>query len=138
ARRPTTRASSTASSPPPGPPRAGPRLALAKRGSGAYVNGMSEKDERGLASPACFIGEADPSYMGYLRKEGLVERLNALLEAERAGAKVLLQLMRDHPEAAGALTEVQRDEGRYAGLLTRLVGELGGTPSRRTGDFVEK
>ena len=99
---------------------------------------MSEKEERPHASPACAVGEADSAYMGYLGPAELMERLNALIEAERAGAKVLLRLMRDHPEAADALSEVQRDEGRYAGLLARLVGDLGGTPSPRTGEFVQK
>jgi hypothetical protein len=84
------------------------------------------------------MAEADPAYMGYLPDAELAERLNTLLEAERAGAKVLLALIREHPEAAAALQPVQRDEGRYAGLLTRLVRQLGGEPSPRTGDFVGK
>jgi len=84
------------------------------------------------------MSEADPAYMGYLPAPELAERLNALLEAERAGAKVLLALMRDHPEAKAALEPVQRDEGRYAGLLTRLVRQLGAEPSAKTGDFVGK
>jgi uncharacterized protein DUF6306 len=95
-------------------------------------------EEPKLASPACSMAEADPAYMGYLPDAELAERLNALLEAERAGAKVLLALMREHPEAAAALAPVQRDEGRYAGLLTRLVRGLGAEASTRTGDFVGK
>jgi hypothetical protein len=91
-----------------------------------------------LASPACSMAEADPAYMGFAAKDELIERLNLLLEAERAGAKVLLALMREHEAAAAALAAMQRDEGRYAGLLTRLVRELGGEPSRKTGDFVGK
>jgi hypothetical protein len=95
-------------------------------------------DEKEFASPACAMSEADPAYMGFLPAAELAARLNVLLEAERAGAKVLLALMRDHPEAAPALEAVQRDEGRYAGLLARLVRRLGGVPSDKTGDFVGK
>jgi hypothetical protein len=95
-------------------------------------------EESKLASPACAMAEADPAYMGYLPAAEVVERLNTLLEAERAGAKVLLALMRDHPEAAAALKPVQHDEGHYAGLLTSLVRRLGGEPSTKTGDFVGK
>jgi hypothetical protein len=95
-------------------------------------------DGKKLASPACSMAEADPAYMGYLPPAELVERLNRLLEAERAGAKVLGALRRDHPEAAEELTAVHRDEARYTALLTKLVRGLGGEPSTKTGDFVGK
>jgi hypothetical protein len=96
------------------------------------------EDRDNLASPACSMAEADPAYMGYLPPAEIVERLNRLLEAERAGAKVLTALRRDHPDIAGALAGVHRDEARYAALLTKLVRGLGGEPSRKTGDFVGK
>jgi len=69
--------------------------------------------------------------------EGL---LNTLGEAERAGGRVLHELteMAKSPELRELLKKVGHDEGYYAGELVAHVRRLGGAPSNKTGDFVEK
>src|SRR5579872_4565928 len=66
--------------------------------------------------------------------------LNSLAEAERAGGRVLHELteMARSPELRELLKKVGHDEGYYAGELAAHVRRLGGTPSNKTGDFVEK
>jgi nitronate monooxygenase len=66
--------------------------------------------------------------------------LNALGEAERAGGRILHELteMARAPELRELLKKVGHDEGYYAGELAAHVRRLGGAPSNKTGDFVEK
>jgi nitronate monooxygenase len=66
--------------------------------------------------------------------------LNTLAEAERAGGRVLHELteMAKSPELRELLKKVGHDEGYYAGELSAYVRRLGGAPSNKTGDFVEK
>jgi nitronate monooxygenase len=66
--------------------------------------------------------------------------LNSLGEAERAGGRVLHELteMARSPELRELLKKVGHDEGYYAGELAAHVRRLGGAPSNKTGDFVEK
>jgi len=66
--------------------------------------------------------------------------LNTLGEAERAGGRVLHELteMTKSPELRELLKKVGHDEGYYAGELSAHVRRLGGAPSNKTGDFVEK
>lgn len=70
----------------------------------------------------------------------LEEFLNILGEAERAGGRVLHELteMAKSPELRELLKKVGHDEGYYAGELAAHVRRLGGAPSNKTGDFVEK
>ena len=66
--------------------------------------------------------------------------LNSLGEAERAGGRILHELT-DQPqslELREMLKKVGHDEGYYAGELAAHVRRLGGAPSTKTGDFVEK
>jgi nitronate monooxygenase len=66
--------------------------------------------------------------------------LNMLGEAERAGGRVLHELI-DQAESLDLkelLRKVEHDEGYYAGQIAAHVRRLGGTPSTQTGDFVEK
>ena len=103
----------------------------------------------GFSSPPCYATEF-PGYFG----EGadaaeapsgvdpeLIERLNALLEAERAGARVLA-VLRDGLESAAparALLEaVQKDEGANAVMLYQTIRRLGGMASHETGAFFQK
>ena len=70
-----------------------------------------------------------------------IDRLNELLEAERAGAKVLVAFLDDYARDTPAwrqLSAVQRDEAKNCAILIDLIRRLGGTPSSATGDFVEK
>ncbi|HEY6298496.1 MAG TPA: DUF6306 domain-containing protein [Candidatus Binatus sp.] len=66
--------------------------------------------------------------------------LNSLAEAERAGGRVLHELteLAHSLELREMLKKVGHDEGYYAGELSAHVRRLGGSPSTRTGDFVEK
>ncbi|HYL58514.1 MAG TPA: DUF6306 domain-containing protein [Candidatus Acidoferrales bacterium] len=70
----------------------------------------------------------------------LEEFLNLLGEAERAGGRVLHELTAQAKslELREMLKKVGHDEGYYAGELTAHVRRLGGSPSSKTGDFVEK
>lgn len=74
-------------------------------------------------------------------RDELVARLNVLLEAERAGARVVLAYMTEfEPDSAvhAALRAVQHDEAANCGVLLDLVRRLGGEPSAATGDFAER
>ena len=66
--------------------------------------------------------------------------LNTLGEAERAGGRVLRELvaLTSAPELRELLKKTAHDEGYYAGELMAHVRRLGGAPSNATGDFVEK
>lgn len=70
----------------------------------------------------------------------LESSLNLLAEAERAGGRVLHELseLAESLELCEMLKKVGHDEGYYAGELGTHVRRLGGSPSTRTGDFVEK
>lgn len=71
----------------------------------------------------------------------LLALLNTLLEAERAGAKVLNDFLADYAEGTEAwqtLRKVQRDEAQNCAILMRLIRSLGAEPSKVTGDFVAK
>lgn len=66
--------------------------------------------------------------------------LNTMGEAERAGGRVLHELTGEAKslELREMLKKVGHDEGYYAGELAAHVRRLGGAPSNKTGDFVEK
>lgn len=66
--------------------------------------------------------------------------LNSLGEAERAGGRILHELTEqaESLELRELLKKAGHDEGYYAGELAAHVRRLGGTPSTKTGDFVEK
>ena len=66
--------------------------------------------------------------------------LNALGEAERAGGRVLHELvwLTRSMELKELLKKVGDDEGYWAGELVANLRRLGGNPSNKTGDFVEK
>ncbi len=99
---------------------------------------------RGYASPACSAHEIAPDYFGAvppLSPEEVIGLLNLLLEAERAGARVLAAFLDDYERDTPAwrqLSAVQRDEARNCAILIDLIRRLGGTPSAATGDFLGK
>lgn len=66
--------------------------------------------------------------------------LNTLGEAERAGGRILHELTSEARslELREMLKKVGHDEGYYAGEIAAHVRRLGGAPSNKTGDFVEK
>jgi hypothetical protein len=68
------------------------------------------------------------------------DRLQELLEAERAGVKSL-DLMAEHasaPDRNALFLRFRGDEGRYCAGLHRLISARGGTPTQAVGAFAEK
>jgi nitronate monooxygenase len=70
----------------------------------------------------------------------VVEFLNTLGEAERAGGRVLHDLEQEASslELRELLRKAAHDEGYWAGQIGTHIRRLGGEPSNRTGDFVDK
>jgi len=67
--------------------------------------------------------------------------LNRMLEAERAGANALLNLLEEHPRHGEAWTLLRRmhaDEARNCALLGAEIRRLGAGYSHATGDFLGK
>lgn len=67
--------------------------------------------------------------------------LNTLLEAERAGAKLLAAYLNELPADADAwawLSVIQRDEARNCSVLIHLLLENGFEPGMAVGDFYRK
>jgi 5-formyltetrahydrofolate cyclo-ligase len=98
----------------------------------------------GYASPACSAHEIAPGYFGTvppMSAEEVIGLLNVLLEAERAGAKVLAAFLDDYERDTPAwrqVAAVQRDEAGNCVILIDLIRRLGGAPSAATGDFLGK
>jgi 5,10-methenyltetrahydrofolate synthetase len=117
---------------------------LAQRGLPRQRGATPVTESGGYASPACSAHEIAPDYFGTvppLSAAELTELLNVLLEAERAGAKVLAAFLDDYPRDTPAwrsLAAVQRDEAKNCAILIDLVKKLGGKPSEATGDFLGK
>jgi nitronate monooxygenase len=96
------------------------------------------------SSPACYALETAPDYLGEpptMPVKEVIELLDTLLEAERAGAKVLAAYLDDYERDTPAwrlLAAVQRDEAKNCAILIDLVRRLDGVPSTATGDFLGK
>ena len=75
-----------------------------------------------------------------LTNEELVSALNELLEAERAGARVLLETAHQNSlqNLVLPINEIQRDEVRWCNMLMNVIQSLDIEPSRKTGAFYEK
>ena len=74
-------------------------------------------------------------------QEEQVAFLNRMLEAERAGANALLNILEEHPrrgEAWNALRRVHADEAHNCVVLGKQIERLGGLYSHATGDFLGK
>jgi hypothetical protein len=69
-----------------------------------------------------------------------VDRLNELLEAERAGVETLSRLFSEarSPEMRKLFEEVRNDEAWSCAGLARSIKTRGGTMSEKKGDFAEK
>jgi len=79
--------------------------------------------------------------MNAMSREEFGALLNTLLEAERAGAKLLAAYVNEAPPASelqGVLKAVQRDEARNCAVLIHLLLEAELAPSAATGDFHRK
>lgn len=86
------------------------------------------------------IAEAIHAARGHaMSTHELAAFLNTLLEAERAGAKVVAAFL-EHltlaPEARDCLARIQRDESRNCAELADLLRHLGRDKTARTSDFL--
>jgi Domain of unknown function (DUF6306) len=70
----------------------------------------------------------------------LIDRLNELLEAERAGVDTLSRLCPEArgPEMQKLFEEVRNDEAWFCAGLVRSIKTMGGTISEKKRDFAEK
>lgn len=93
-----------------------------------------------LSSPVCYAEELDRAWRDVIDRVSLVDALNELLLAERAGARAAFALLRAPHDArfTGLLQQVHRDELRWCGMLMAALHGLGATPSARTGAFFDK
>lgn len=76
-----------------------------------------------------------------MTREELGRLLNLLLEAERAGARLLAAYLDELPPGTAdwvGLHHVQRDEARNCAVLIHCLLEAQVTPSMATGDFYRK
>jgi hypothetical protein len=84
--------------------------------------------------------EADDAYMGYVGKDELIAFLNALLETERAGARITLESGRT--AGSGPIAELMRtmhqDEAHWCAMLTRHIKARGAIPSSSVGALYGK
>lgn len=86
-----------------------------------------------IASPACLAHEMEDSYMGFAPVDELVARLNALLEAERAGARLALGLAAGAGGLQPLMIALHRDAVRWCGVLAAAIDRRGAVASSRTG-----
>ena len=70
----------------------------------------------------------------------MVERMQALLEAERAGVACLGLLAEKAPpgEKKDFLVKLRNDEGRFCAGLFRFIEARGATPRQKVGAFADK
>ena len=96
------------------------------------------------SSPPCYVHELTPDYFGEspaMTREEIVRLLNTLLEAERAGARVVAAFLNDYERNTPAriqLAAIQRDEATNCAILIDLIRRMNGEPSHATGDFLGK
>lgn len=98
-------------------------------------------DVKPLASSPCSLAEADALYSGHMTRGELTAFLNLLLEAQRAGVKVMAMMVSDPaapPSHTESLREMSKEEARFCAMLTDQVERLGGAPSTATGPFEDK
>jgi len=78
--------------------------------------------------------------MDALSRDDLLDFLNAMLEAERAGAKALLHIAKDatRDDVSALAKDIHKDEARWCAMLTSAIRRLEGEPSSKTGRFYEK
>lgn len=83
------------------------------------------------------LTDASPNDAGRLE---IIEFLNLLLEAERAGARVALDSARqaDAGPMADLLQHIRHDEARWCAVLLGQIQRLGGKPSPLMGAFHAK
>src|SRR5258706_15662015 len=84
------------------------------------------------SSPACSAHEIAPDYFGEspaMPVDELVALLNVLLEAERAGARVLAEFLNDYERDTPAWRQLaagKGDEAKNCAILIDLIPRLNG------------
>ncbi|MEG0149650.1 MAG: nitronate monooxygenase [Comamonas sp.] len=88
-----------------------------------------------LSSPVCYAPEFERA-----RNAELIESLNELLEAERAGVRVTAQTLAQvqDPATRSLVEAVYRDEVQWCTMLLHAIRAMDGKSSTRTGDFFQK
>jgi nitronate monooxygenase len=76
----------------------------------------------------------------YLSREEVIEFLNEMLEAERAGSRVALRTSKEGISSGlrSVIVAVHRDENRWCAMLIDAIRRLGGTAGSKTGSFYQK
>lgn len=74
------------------------------------------------------------------RSAAIIDRMQELLAAERAGVQCLVVMADRAPagEKKDLLTRLRNDEGRYCAGLFRLIRARGAVPNREVGGFADK
>ena len=101
---------------------------------------MTQDEKSDAGSAPCWMDKADDAYMGYAPPDEVLEFLNEMLAAERAGAQVCHESLQRSPPPwmTGLLQQIKQDEGRWCAMLSAHIKALGGTPTNATGAFRDK
>ena len=101
---------------------------------------IGEVESIDLASPSCTAALAGNEYMGFMAHEEVVNFLNILLEAERAGARAAVRLAIDTNDRRQSveMRETHANEVYCCRLLIDELDALGAKVSPRIGDFYDK
>lgn len=78
--------------------------------------------------------------MGAWSREELLAFLNQMLEAERAGARALMHVVKDTAQAdvSAMAAAIQKDEAHWCAMLIGAIKRLDSVPSEKTGAFFDK
>lgn len=92
------------------------------------------------ASPIGSTAEADDIHMGYMGRGEIIDSLNELIEAERAGTRTALALrgVEIRQDIRDFVRGFHAEETHWCTQLIEAVRRLGGAPSERCGDTYEK
>lgn len=102
------------------------------------TDSVTEKIE--FASPVCYANELEAAYVDLADDDEVIGALNELLEAERAGARVSMELARETDDDAlrTIARGIWKDEVKWCGVLIRGIQACNAVPSTRTGEFYNK
>lgn len=119
---------------------AGERIVGLARAAAVQLRLAGRQTQR--ASPVCFAEEVEgrDTTDSAARRREILLRLDELLEAERAGARVTLRSARhtDNEPLRSTIESIHHDEVRWCAMLSRIIRGLQATPSTRTGAFYDK
>lgn len=99
-----------------------------------------DKDRTPLFSSPCGMEELQEIYFGKPNAAEIIEFLNLLLEAERAGSRGIAELSAKArtPVVRSVLHDVALDEAYFCSMLCRHIERLHGMASPLTGGFYLK